>query len=243
MAVRKFVILRKHSRVRPAAGPRTGPARSRRTRRQYPALVGGVLVSLLSSLAAAQQPTPLFNTLPNNPPSTAAPPSEQSIPAQPLPPPSASPAPIAPGPVAPPAPTSSPDTAPPAPPPVPSRVFCEQSVAAQPVNPASVPERYRQFVGIFSDADWNPQTCAALIVENVAGDGTATITYVFGPLVTGGKASGGVLHGTGIVKDDALLFQNTDGSQYAFRPFYSDLDGKWTTPKGQTYEAIFKRAY
>jgi hypothetical protein len=124
-----------------------------------------------------------------------------------------------------------------------ARDFCGQSVAAQPGNPAAVPERYRPYIGIFSDADWNPLTCAALIVENVGDDGTATITYVFGPLVSGGKAASGVLHGTGVVKDDGLLFQNTDGSQYAFRPFYSDLAGKWTTPKGQTYEAIFKRAY
>ena len=84
---------------------------------------------------------------------------------------------------------------------------------------------------------------AALIVENVTDDGAATITYVFGPLVTGGKSAGGVLHGTGVVKDGALLFQNTDGSQYAFQPFYSDLAGKWTTPKGQTYQAVFKRSY
>ncbi|HVH81220.1 MAG TPA: hypothetical protein VM782_17610 [Stellaceae bacterium] len=116
-------------------------------------------------------------------------------------------------------------------------------MTAQPADSSSVPERYRDFVGIFSDADWNPQTCAALVVENVTGDGTATITYVFGPLVSGSKTQGGVLHGTGVVKDGALLFQNVDGSQYAFKPLYSDLAGKWTTPKGQTYEAIFKRTF
>jgi hypothetical protein len=127
--------------------------------------------------------------------------------------------------------------------PAPARDFCGQSVTAQPANPSPVPERFRPYIGIFSDADWNPTTCAALIVENIADDGTATITYVFGPLATGGKPAGGVLHGTGIVKDGALLFQNTDGSQYAFQPFYSDLAGKWTTPKGQTYQAIFKRSY
>jgi hypothetical protein len=122
-------------------------------------------------------------------------------------------------------------------------VFCDQNVVAQPADPASVADRYRPFVGIFSDADWNPQTCAALIVETVANDGTATITYAFGPLGSGNKAVGGVLHGTGVIKDGALLFQNNDGSQYAFRPFYSDLAGKWTTSKGQTYEAVFKRAF
>jgi hypothetical protein len=134
---------------------------------------------------------------------------------------------------------------PPAPPPAPAvgRDFCGQTVTAQPASPASVPENYRSFVGIFSDAAWNPQTCAALIVEAVTPDGTATITYAFGPNASGGKTSGGVLHGTGVVKDGALLFQNADGSQYAFKPFYSDLAGKWTTPKGQSYEAIFKRAF
>jgi hypothetical protein len=159
----------------------------------------------------------LFNTLPANPPATP----DQSAPnGSALAPPAASQPALATG-----------------------RVFCDQHVSAQPADPASVPDRYRPFVGIFSDADWNPQTCAALIVETVADDGTATITYVFGPLGSGGKTAGGVLHGTGIVKDGSLLFQNFDGSQYAFQPFYSDLAGKWTTPKGQTYEAIFKRTY
>jgi hypothetical protein len=62
-------------------------------------------------------------------------------------------------------------------------------------------------------------------------------------MTSGGKPPGGVLHGTGIVKDGALLFQNSDGGQYAFQPFYADLSGRWTTPQGQTYDAIFKRAY
>jgi hypothetical protein len=106
-----------------------------------------------------------------------------------------------------------------------------------------VPEPYRPYIGIFSDAAWNPQLCAALIVENIGGDGTATISYVFGPMTAGGKPPGGVLHGTGVVKDGALLFQNADGSQYAFQPYYADLAGRWTTPKGQTYDAIFKKTY
>jgi hypothetical protein len=178
-----------------------------------------MILVLLGAPAAAQQPTPLFNTPPANP-SPAAPPPDQSAP-------------------------SPPATAQPAPSPATSagRDFCGQNVTAQPADPASVPERYGQFIGIFSDAAWNPQLCAALIVETVAGDGTAAITYVFGPITSGGKTPSGVLHGTGIVKDGSLLFQNSDGSQYAFQPFYSDLAGKWTTPKGQTYEAIFKRTY
>jgi hypothetical protein len=178
-----------------------------------------VAILLLATSAAAQQPTRLFNTPPATPspaPAPVAPSSDQPLPAQPPPAPAV---------------------------PYAGRDFCEQNVTAQPAPPSSVPARYRQFVGIFSDADWNPQLCAALIVENIVDDGTATITYVFGPTVSGGKAPGGVLHGTGIVKDGALLFQNADGSQYAFRPFYSDLAGRWTTPKGQTYEAVFKRTF
>jgi hypothetical protein len=174
---------------------------------------------LASGSADAQQPTSLFNAPPANP-AASSPPDQTTPSPQPLP----RPVPDQPAPSA-------------------GRVFCEQNVTAQPAKPAAVPERYRPFVGIFSDADWNPQTCAALIVEAVGEDGTATITYVFGPITSGGKGAGGVLHGTGIIKDEALLFQNTDGSQYAFEPFYSDLAGKWTTPKGQTYEAVFKRAF
>jgi hypothetical protein len=194
-----------------------------------------IVITLLSLPASAQQqPMPLFNAQPLPPPAAA--PSEQSAPAShPL-----AVLPAGPSDQAPPTQLPSPAAASSA---QTGRVFCDQNVLAQPADPASVPDRYRPFVGIFSDADWNPQTCAALIVETVANDGTATITYAFGPISSGTKTTGGVLHGTGVIKDGALLFQNNDGSQYTFKPFYSDLAGKWTTPRGQTYEAVFKRAF
>jgi hypothetical protein len=174
------------------------------------------LLLVAAAPVAAQQPTPLINSGPLAPPQAPSPPPAAQT--APIPPPA-------------PAPTSV------------GRDFCGQTVTAQPTDPASVPEPYRQFVGIFSDADWNPQTCAALIVEKIGDDGTATITYAFGPIAAGGKIAGGVLRGTGVVKDGALLFQNSDGSQYAFKPYYSDLSGHWTTPTGQSYDAIFKRAF
>ena len=162
--------------------------------------------------------------------------------AQPLPP--LAPAPDQPPPAAPPMqPLVPPPSQGPAPAPaVAGRDFCGQNVTAQAADPRSVPDGYRPLIGIFSDAAWN-KLCAALIVENVTADGTATITYAFGPLASSDKAQGGVLHGTGIIKDGALLFQNNDGSQYVFQPYYSDLSGKWTTPQGQSYQAIFKRAF
>jgi hypothetical protein len=179
--------------------------------------VAAAAILLLSAApAAAQQPTPLAPPAPGS-----------SIEAAPLgsapPVPAAEPAPV--------------------PPPPAGRVFCDQSVSYRLADPESVPGPYRQFLGLWSDASWSPQLCAALIVETVQSDGTATITYVFGPMTSGGKPPGGVLHGTGIVKDGSLLFQNSDGSQYAFQPFYADLSGRWTTPKGQTYTAVFKKTY
>ena len=165
---------------------------------------------------APSAPASLLPAAPSNPLSPAAPPAASGAPGGPA----AAPAPAAAG-----------------------RVFCDQTVTAQPADPASVPQDDRAFAGIFSDADWNPQTCAALVVEAIAPDNTATITYVFGPLGAGSRTPGGVLHGTGIVKDGSLLFQNSDGSQYAFKPYYVDLAGRWTTPQGQTYQAIFKRTY
>jgi hypothetical protein len=125
------------------------------------------------------------------------------------------------------------------------RVFCEQSVAVQFADPNAVPEPFRPFIGIWSDASWTPLQCAALIVEQATPDGTATIVYVFGPMGTNPRPSGGVgggiLHGTGIIRDGELRFQNSDGSQFAFRPVYADLGGRLTTPQGQTYQAIFKK--
>lgn len=125
----------------------------------------------------------------------------------------------------------------------PSRVFCGQTVTYHLADPAAVPEPHRPFIGLWSDAAWTPQLCAALIVENVTGDGTATITYAFGPMGSGNQKQGGVLHGTGIVQDGELKFQNNDGSQYGFKPFYADLVGHMTTAKGDNYEAIFKKTF
>src|SRR5207244_2117802 len=106
---------------------------------------------------------------------------------------------------------------------------------------AGIPERYRPFVGIWSDAVSTPQLCAALVVEAVQPDGTAAIVYVYGPIGSNNRRPGGVLHVTGIIRDGELRFQNSDGTQFAFRPLYADLDGRLTTAQGQSYPAVFKK--
>jgi hypothetical protein len=113
------------------------------------------------------------------------------------------------------------------------RVFCEQPVTVQLADPGAVPERFRPFVGIWSDASWTPQLCAALIVERVTPDGTAAIVYVFGPMSANPRGPRGILHGTGIIRDGELRFQNSDGSQFAFQPLYADLGGRLSTPQGE----------
>ena len=178
-----------------------------------------MLMAITSAAALAQQPTPLVPT-PDQPAQTVPP-------GQPL-----SPRPLCRQPL--------PHRRP--------RLGRAASSAARPsptvlVDPASGAQPYRPFLGIWSDAAWTPQLCAALIVENVGSDGTATITYAFGPIGSGKAKPGGVLHGTGIIADGELKFQNADGSQYGFKPFYSDLGGQWTTPQGETYEAIFKKTF
>ena len=188
------------------------------------------LLALLPSTAIslAQQPS--------SPAPSAAP---RSIEAQPL-------APLAPAPETPQPPNSTPSAglAPPAaaaPPPPFGRVFCEQPVTVQVAEPDAVAERFRPFIGIWSDASWTPVLCAALVVQNVTPDGTATILYVFGPMGTNARSAGGVLQGTGIIRDGELRFQNSDGSQFAFRPLYADLAGRLTTPTDQSYQAVFKK--
>lgn len=121
------------------------------------------------------------------------------------------------------------------------RVFCEQSVSYRIADPATVPESYRRFLGAWSDAAWNPNSCAALIVDNVDPDGTASIIYVYGPLGANTPRPGGTLHGTGIIRDGELRFQNSDGTQFAFRPGIVDLVGHMTPPNGPSYEAAFKK--
>jgi hypothetical protein len=198
---------------------------------------------LLAGLAAAQQPLPppipLYpgaaprsiepEPLPPLPPARSEPPA-----AMPLPPPAEAPPPTA--------ATSPPPTAPPIlTGPATERVFCDQPITVRLPERGAIPERYRPFVGIWSDAAWTPQLCAALVVEAVQPDGTASIVYVYGPIGSNNRRPGGVLHGTGIIRDGELRFQNSDGTQFAFRPLYADLDGHLTTPQGQTYEAVFKK--
>ncbi|GEM_PF-933949 len=200
------------------------------------------LVVLMAGSAAAQTPLlppgPMAPQAPMAPPSPAPPGATPSAPPQTIPPPQAL-APLEAGPATPPAaPTPAAEAAPPV-----GRVFCDQPVGYRVANPDTVALQYRDFVGIWSDAAWAPQLCAALIVESVQPDGTAAILYAFGPMGSGTKGPGGVLRGTGIIRDGELKFQNNDGSQYAFKPFYADLTGTLITPQGQNYQAIFKKTY
>src|SRR6516162_1707662 len=125
----------------------------------------------------------------------------------------------------------------------PGRVFCEQSVSYRLADPSTIPESYRRFLGAWTDAAWDPNTCAALIVDDVKPDGTASIIYVYGPLGSSTHVPGGVLHGTGVIHDDELRFQNSDGTQFTFRAAIADLVGQMTTPKGQTYQSAFKKTF
>ena len=199
------------------------------------------LILWLSPAASqAQQPPPPVPLYPGAAPRSIEPeplpplpPAAPAAPSTPAPPPT--PRARAP-PAGPPSAANSPDLGP-----ATARVFCDQQITVRLADPDSVPSRYRPFLGIWSDAAWSPQLCAALIVQSVAPDGTATIVYAFGPMGSNLRGPGGVLNGTGVIRDGELRFQNADGSQFAFRPLYADLDGKLTTPQGQTYEAVFKQ--
>ena len=199
-------------------------------------LAAAIVLSPLSAALAQgtiqQQELP---PLPASPQSQAAEPPQQPMLHLQRDPIAAGPAPgTAVSPPPPPDPAAAPET---------GRVFCDQSVSFHLASPDSVPEAFRPFVGIFSDASWTPQLCAALVVQSVQPDGTASIVYAYGPMGSNIRVPGGVLNGTGIVRDGELRFQNSDGSQFAFKPLYSDLDGRLTTPKGQSYEALFKRTF
>lgn len=119
------------------------------------------------------------------------------------------------------------------------RVFCEQNVDVELADPDSVPQQYRRFLGIWSDAAWDAHTCAALIVERIKPDGTASIIYVFGPQGSDSPGPGGVLHGTGVIRGGELRFQNSDGSQFAFQPGIVDMTGHMINPQGESFESKF----
>ena len=124
-----------------------------------------------------------------------------------------------------------------------TRSFCGQDVGFTLADRDAVAEPYRRFVGVWSDAAWDAHTCAALIVENVKPDGSAAIDYVYGPLSSTDRVAGGVLRGTGVVRDGELRFQNADGTQFAFRPTLADLVGRMTTANGARFESGFKQTF
>jgi hypothetical protein len=128
----------------------------------------------------------------------------------------------------------------------PARVFCDQNVAVRLDDPASAPDQYRRFIGVWSDAAWDARTCAALIVQHVEPDGKAAIAYIYGPEGSRSTVAGAILRGIGVIKDGELRFQNSDGSQYAFRPRLVgtevvDMVGHWINPKGDSFQATFKQ--
>lgn len=131
----------------------------------------------------------------------------------------------------------------PAPAPADARTFCGQSVGFALAARARVPRAYRRFLGVWSDAAWGPDSCAALVVEDIDRAGTAKILYVYGPLDSDAPGPGGVLRGTGIVRGGVLRFQNSDGTQFAFRPEIVDLAGRMTTPGGDTVTATFRKSF
>jgi len=210
-------------------------------------LLLAVLLCAGARPAAAQPvgpPTPLLPASPAGPPPSIEPEPLPPLPAAPETPRPERPPPAPAMPGAPPA--YQPPSMAPSPPvgtsgPQRERVFCQQDVAYRLADPTATPERYRRFLGIWSDAAWTPQLCAALIVESVQPDGTAAIVYVVGPMGASARGPGGVLRGTGIIDGGALKFQNSDGSQFEFRPFYADLAGRLTTPQGQSLQAVFKK--
>lgn len=190
-------------------------------------VIGAAALLFGAAAALAQDPTAPVRLLPDTPPRSFGPP------------PAPAPEPVIPG--SPPAPGPAGSLTPLPGPDATARIFCHQPVTVRIADREAVPERYRAFLGIWSDASWTPLLCAALIVESVAPDGTATIVYAFGPIGSNPRGPGGVLNGTGTIRDGELRFQNSDGSQFAFRPLYADLEGRLTTPQGQAYQALFKK--
>ncbi|HEY3912004.1 MAG TPA: hypothetical protein VGM07_19255 [Stellaceae bacterium] len=120
------------------------------------------------------------------------------------------------------------------------RVFCGQSVSYRLADPSTVPEDDRRFQGVWSDAAWDAHTCAALIVEGVKPDGAASVIYIFGPQGSSAPGPGGVLHGAGVIRGGELRFQNSDGTQFAFRPGLVDMIGHMINPQGESFAATFK---
>jgi Trypsin-like peptidase domain len=101
--------------------------------------------------------------------------------------------------------------------PMTATVLCGREVSYF-LNETATNEVYSKFVGVWTGL-WNnaSRLCGALVVEKVSPDGTAEVTYIFGPSRPGTAISWKRQHSIGVIRADGKLsFRDDQGSTFVF---------------------------
>jgi hypothetical protein len=121
-----------------------------------------------------------------------------------------------------------------------SAMICGRSVDYV-VDATGVSDPYRSFLGVWTGAAWNSRICGGLIVQGADNDGTARITYVYGPL-PGSQFPWKQQSPNAQIRNGQLTFQDDDGGNFAFRLNEQHvLNGHFTSARGVALDAVLTR--
>jgi hypothetical protein len=109
------------------------------------------------------------------------------------------------------------------------------------VDATGAAEPYRSFLGVWTGAAWNSRICGGPIVGSVENDGTARITYIYGPL-PGSQFSWKQQSPTAVIRNGQLTFQDEEAGNFIFRLSEQNmLRGHFTSARGVTLDAVLTR--
>jgi len=121
-----------------------------------------------------------------------------------------------------------------------STVICGRSIDYV-IDATGVADAFRSFLGVWTGAAWNSHICGGLIVAGVDNDGSARITYIYGPL-PGSNFSWKQQSPAAVIRYGQLTFQDEEAGNFIFR--LSDqniLRGHFTSARGIALDAVLTR--
>jgi hypothetical protein len=121
-----------------------------------------------------------------------------------------------------------------------STLLCGRSVDYV-VDATGVADSFRPFLGVWTGASWNSRICGALIISRVENDGTARITYIYGPL-PGGNFPWKQQSPAAAIDYSQLKFQDEEAGNFVFRLSQQNiLQGHFVSSRGVTLDAVLTR--
>ena len=122
-----------------------------------------------------------------------------------------------------------------------SAVLCGRSVDYT-IARAGAFDMARPFLGVWTGGSWSPRICGSLIVERVQSDGTAQITYVYGPNGPGANFPWDAQRQPATIENGQLSFQDKDGGHFSFvLTDNNTLFARFVSAKGAKLSTVFKK--